>query len=513
MTEEIVMENPRKWWVLFGSGIMIMLINIDSTIVNLGLATIANSFKITLEQAQWVINSYLVTTAIFFVVGGKLSQLHGKRKIFLIGTALFFTGSLIAGTALNYHMLITARLLQGLGFACTLSLALVISSDAFPPSQKGLALGITVTLTGLGQALGPTLGGAILHYLNWHWIFLVNLPLCLLSYGLTIWAYPADHPTEHGHKLDKLGVVMMATVIVCILMANNNLHSWGLLSTEYLLLMGIGFVLLIIFYFFEQTRSSPLMDFRLFHNQNFSLTNIIRCIYMYSWSMLLFLVPLFLQNLLFLSPMQTGLWMLLMTLMLGIVSPITGKLTDRIGFKLPMLASMLFSVFSFGILAASDLNQLSWLIGLMLLIFGIGTGLHIPSSVNGIIMSTNQRQRGLGVGIFFTIAFIGSTMGVALSGAQINWFANKDFLSLVQHSGLQLSQQQLTALSQVVNGTHNIHIYQHLLGPELFQQLTTFSKLSFIHGFKVVLLTNALLSMVGAILCFFVQSPTQHHNN
>lgn len=490
----------KKWFVLLSTGMMIVLVNFDATIVNLALATIAKTMTITLTQMQWVINIYLLCAAILFVVGGRLAQIYGKRRIFLVGVGFFFLGSLIAGSSNLYSLLLAGRFLQGIGFAFTLGLSLVMTLESFPPKQRGLAVGVSITLTGTAQALGPTIGGVILQWLSWHWIFLMNLPLCLLSFFMTRWAYPPDKPTHSHEQIDKTGVFILCLSLGLVLTAINNIHIWTLLSS--LTLLAIGLILLVFFYFFEKKQPTPLVNFSLFSNRNFTLSTLIRIIFMYGWTMLLFILPLFLQNIQNYHPLAAGLWILCMSIMLGIVSPVAGLFLDRIGFQIPTLASMILAGICFLFLCFISADDSFWLFATTLFLYGIAAGLNIPSTFNGVMVSVEKSVSSLAVGMFFTLTFVGSSLTVALSGVQLNWISSSKLHLELEKLHAHFSQAQMESLNQLANGTQNMSDFKHAFSPDQLNVLSQITKSSFMQGFHSLTLVNLLLTLIGIGLCF-----------
>ncbi len=490
----------KKWLILFSTGIMIVLVNLDTSIVNLALATIAKTMDISLPQMQWIINIYLLCAAILFVIGGRLAQIYGKRRIFLIGVSFFFLGSLIAGCSNAYPLLVAGRLLQGVGFAFTLGLSLVMTLESFPLNQRGLAVGISVTLSGAAQAIGPTVGGIILQFFSWHWIFLLNLPFCLLSFFLTRGAYAADQPTHSQEKIDLAGILILSLGLGLTLTAINNLHLWSL--TSFILCLICGATSLIIFYFFEKKQAHPLINFQLFCYRDYNLSSILRVIFMYGWSMLLFVLPLFLQNIRHYNPVITGLWMLCMSIMLGIVSPITGVFLDRIGFEKPMLLSMLCSAICFMLLCFVDASHAFWLLAIALFLYGIATGLNIPSTFSGAVASVEKSMGSLAVGVFFTLTFLSSSFGVALNGAQLNWLSYQKLQEQLSNAHFTFSEKQADYLNQFSNGTQNIENFKHAFPAEQFTQASQLANTSFVHGFHSLMIINFVLSLIGVGIYF-----------
>lgn len=492
----------NKWWVLLGTGIMIMLINLDATIVNLALAAIAEDLSISMVKIQWIANSYLISAAIFFVIGGKLTLTYGKRRIFLLGTTLFLVSSLLAGITNNYTLLIIARVIQGIGFAFTLGLAIVMSAETFPDHQKGLAVGISVTLTGVAQAIGPTIGGLILSFLSWHWIFLINIPLCILSYYLTVKHYAADTPSHPDEKLDVIGSILLAICLALILTALNHLADWGVSSWPFILTMTVGLLTIPLFYWYESTIKHPIMYFSILNNRNVSLSIFIRMVFMYSWAGMLMIIPLYLQNILNFSPMRAGVWMLVMSFMLGIVSPIAGRFMDQIGFQKPVALSMLLAAVSFYLLSLCTADHSPRLLGTALFLYGICIGLNIPSTLNGVMVSVPKELSSFAVGIFFTFTFIGSSLGVALSGSHVNWLSNTSIETLISKENLFLNAEQLQNVTQAANGTHNIFHYLDSFSTSQAEVISKSVYLSFIGGFHWLMLSYVALSLVGFLACF-----------
>jgi EmrB/QacA subfamily drug resistance transporter len=496
-----------KWWIFVGAGLMIFLVNVDATIVNLALAKIAKSLHTDLAQTQWIINAYLFTTAIFFIVGGKLSDSYGTKPIFLIGTIFFGIASLIAGLAPNIDLLIIARLFQGIGFAFTLSLALLMISSSFPLQQRGFALGLAVTLTGLGQATGPTIGGIILHILNWHWIFLINIPITLASF-LIIYNFAKRTLQLHEKPhIDYLGVILFGAAILTLLLTFNVLtHS---VVNIPLFFSGIlaSLFLLFIFYFQERKTKNPLIDFNLFSQRNYSLSLAIRFFFMYIYGTFLFFIPLYLQNILGFNALSAGLLLLFYSACYGLTAPIAGLWADKVGYRFPIIIASLLCFAGFVFLSLITPKSSIFLVLFGMMFFGIASALLIPCTVNSTLSSLPQKSAGEGLGMFFTIAFIGTAMGVAISGVQLNFVSWHNFLKLLPH--FSISNTASIALRHTINGTQSIDTLSPYLARNELNSLVPFVKQSFLKGFVNVMILNAILSLLIAILSITLKSEQQ----
>lgn len=493
-----------KWWIFLGAGLMILLINIDATIVNLALAKIAKNLNANLAQIQWIINAYLLTAMIFFIVGGKLADNYGFTRIFLIGTAIFSLASAVAGIAPNIEILIVGRLLQGVGFAFTLSLALIMISNAFPAKKRGLALGLAITLTGLGQALGPTLGGVILNELTWHWIFLINIPITFFSFIIIFLKLPTEQ-SKKERSLDYEGIILFGAAIVVLLLTINQLTAHQINLVFVLIGLIISFILFIIFYFQEIKKHNPLINFRLFLIRNYSLSIGIRAFYMYIYGTFLFFIPLFLQNLLGFSPLITGLMLLIHSSIFGICSPITGILTDQVGYRIPIITSAIICSIAFLLLTLITSSSSIYLILTAFVLFGLSASIMIPSTVNSTLSALPKSTAGEGLGMFFTTAFISLSLGIAISGVQMNFVGWSTFTKAMKSMKLTLPLSKLEILHAMTNGTKSIHLLPLYFTHSESFRLIPLVKSSFISGLTNIMFVNVILAILITWMSFLLK--------
>ncbi len=493
----------NKWLVLIGTGLMIILANLDTSIVNLALAPISQSLKIGLEDIQWILNSYFLSAAIFFIICGKLAYIYGKKKIFLVGVVLFLISSIVASYTDNFVALIVARIVQGIGFAFTVCLAVVMTTESFSPEHRGFAAGIIVTITGVSQAIGPSLGGIILKYMNWHWIFLINIPICLISFIVTNKSYP--HDNGHTAKFPLHSSYLMSVGLFLILLACNQWQSWGFISPKFIACLCIGIILTTIFIKLQHRLEHPLIDINLFYNRNYVLTMVIRAIYMYGWVTLLFVLPLYLQNIINFTPLQAASWLLAMSVTIGMFSPFVGRILDRIGFKIPILISLILSSCSFIFLLFLTLQNSWWLLPLALFCYGISACFNVPSTMNAIITSTTTHQRSMGVGMFFSFTFITASFAVALCGAQLSIFSGNTLSHLISNTHFIISDSQFGLIKLAANGSQNFKNLHLILPPQMIIKIQPLVIQSFLHAMNYVISTCLLLLATASICCLFLK--------
>ena len=497
----------NKWWIFLGGVLIIFLVNIDATIVNLALASIAKTFHTNLAQAQWVINSYLLTATIFFIIGGKISDIIGQKKVYLLGTILFAISSLFAGLAPNLSILIFTRLCQGIGLAFTLSLALLMISNAFPKNQRGFVLGLSVTITGLGLATGPTLGGAILDMLNWHWIFLINVPIAGLSFIIIFISYNSKKPIVND-KIDYLGALFFGIALASFLTTLNTLASLQL--NFFLLVLGllISVIFFVLFLYRELKVEFPLINFDLFSRRNYSLSIVIRFLFMYTHGTFLFFVPLYLQNILEFSPLFAGLIILVYSSVFAISSPLAGILCDQIGYKNPIVVSSIIGSLSFFVLLFIGPSHTLYLTLLGLALFGVSGGIFIPSTVNSTISSLPKEKAGEGIGIFYTVAFLGTSLGVISSGTLMSLTTNHLLLVNLNPNILKLLKPaQLDLLHRVANGIQPLSKLKDIFNQNNLEIITKITHYSFEKGFINIMLCNFALLILVTILSIYMKKP------
>jgi len=491
-------DTVRKWFILMSTGIMIMLVNLDMTIVNLSLAEISLFFNASINSAQWIIVGYLLSTALSFIIFGKLADNFGRKRIFLVGVVLFTFSSLLAGLTNNFPLLIMARFVQGLGFAASLGLSVILIVSAFPSNKKGYAVGLAITITGLSQAIGPTIGGIVLQHLNWHWIFLLNVPLGIISFIGSLLFLPKDASVNsNGFPIQFYNSFLFLCGLGLVLFSLNqaSVLSWS----EFLSLLFIGFVILFLFIHNCFNSEKPLVDLELLVNHNYLCIVLLRFFFMIAMSSLLFIIPLYLQNILNYSPIKSGGVLLIMTFFVAISSPITGKLLDAIGFIHFFWSSFVFMFISALLMLQYD-DHISLLsLSGALICFGLAVGIHNPSSMNGVLLQIPKDKYGTGVGMFFTFAMIGATLGIALTGWLMHVFS-KIYIDRSTIFVTRLPENLHNQILKAATGTVNIKDIH--LSNDQFYLYKNIILSAFIHGFHAALMALAFIMFLSILLAW-----------
>lgn len=458
------MSTAKLWSIFAGLALVVFMLDVDMIAINLALPTIAHYFSLTLSQSQWLVNGYLIAAASLMIFSGRLADNIGARQVFIRGTFGFFLTSLLVGLAQTAEMMIAARLLQGMCLAFTLPIAAVLIRQIFPPQQTGFAVGMIVAIAGIAQSLGPTIGGFIIHTVGWRWIFLINLPLCLLSYSLVSQLEPST-PKEKI-KIAYSHAFFLIVALVSLITTLNQAPTWGLGSIKTLSLMFIAIITMGIFIQLNRSSKAPLLDNQLFQDTSFILVNVVRLFVMMIYLSLLFTLGILLQAILPYSPLHAGLILLAMTLMFGALSIPMGRLIDKIGYYYPLIIAML--IFATGCLLLSKITLASSTayITSSLMLCGIAIAIMIPGTATALMHNTPKTVLGSALGFFFTNGFIGGSLGVALSGLLMRFFGGRDFPT------------------------------------EITQSLSSVAKTHFISGFSSLMLCWMLLAIFSSYLCY-----------
>ncbi len=424
-------EHSNKWRVLLAVSMGTFLATIDGSIVNISLPTLVTSFQVDFALVQWVALAYLLTVTTLMLGIGRLADIYGKKSIYLSGFVVFTVGSMLCGISSSIYWLIGFRVLQALGAAMVMALGMAIVTEAFPPYERGHALGISGTVVSIGIAIGPTLGGLIVQRLSWHWIFFVNLPIGLLGIWLVARYVPSLRPPG-GQRFDYGGAVTMCVSLLSLLLALTLGQRMGFGHRIVLLLAGNCILFLALFIFIELRSSQPMLDLRLFRSSLFSISLTTGFMTFICLSGTLLLMPFYAENVLGYTPQQTGLLMATVPVALGGIAPLSGSLSDRFGSRPITVAGL--GVLVLGFWAVSSLDAHTTTLGYVLRFLPVGIGMGMfQSPNNSAIMGAAPRDRlGVASGMLAVTRTLGQTTGIAILGAL---WAGRVF----QHAGERLA--------------------------------------------------------------------------
>ena len=394
----------------------VFLATIDGSIVNVSLPTMEKSFQTDFALVQWVVLAYLLTVTTLMLGIGRLADIYGKKPIYTAGFIIFTVGSVLCGLSPTIYPLIGFRVLQAVGAAMIMALGMAIVTEAFPPSERGRALGISGTIVSVGIAVGPTLGGVIVQNLSWHWIFFVNLPIGIIGTWMVVRYVPAFRPPG-GQRFDYWGALTLCISLLSLLVALTLGQRNGFGDSTVLLLIAAFVLFLVTFIAIELRMEQPMIDLRLFRSSLFSVSLTTGFIIFICLSGSLLLMPFYIQNVLGYDPQQTGLLMATVPVALGIIAPISGELSDRFGSRPITVAGL--AMLTIGFLAVSTLDAETTTLGYILRFLPVGLGMGMfQSPNNSAIMGAAPRDRlGIASGMLAVTRTLGQTTGIATLGA------------------------------------------------------------------------------------------------
>jgi EmrB/QacA subfamily drug resistance transporter len=428
--EETIRNNTYKWWVLVVVQSSILLVGIDSTIVNLALPTIAQELKVSVTLAQWVIAAFFITTALSLPAAGRLADMLGRKIVFVGGFAVFTLGSVLCGVAPNAEILIAMRVLQAVGGAALLANSNVITLAVFPHQQHGLAMGINGTVYSVGYALGFTLGGWFISALGWRSIFLINLPIGIFAIALGLVILIESRLTfekKYGQSFDYIGLMFSVLAIGGLMIGMEGWANHGDLNGLRLTLLLIGAVSLFLFILAELRSPCPLLDVRLFHIRLFSIGTFTRFLNNGIVASCSFLIPFYTQVALGFSPAQSGLLMLPFSLSLAFCGPLAGRLSDQFGARWMTSGAFLsggLALFWLSTLqpvppgASVDLTIAHVVLGMFFL--GAASGFFVSPNNSITLDAVPSHQTGAASGCLWCMSFLGAAVGTAFSAAMLH---------------------------------------------------------------------------------------------
>ena len=417
MKARLFTEENKKWWTLGAVAFGLFMMMLDNTIVNVALPAIARDLQIGISELQWVVNGYALTFAVIMLTGGKLADMLGRRRIFIVGLAIFTLSSLACGLATSPEMLIGARIVQGVGAALMNPATLSIITATFPPRQRGMAIGIWAGTAGMALAIGPLLGGIITQKIDWSWIFFVNVPVGILAIVVARLAIRESRDTSAEQRLDLPGLVTSAVGLFALTYGLIEANTYGWTSTRILTLFAVAVVALVAFVLLELRQRIPMLDLSLFRNSTFAGANLTMLLVALAMFGVFFFVSLYMQNILGYSATQAGASFLPMTILIVLLAPIAGKLTDRIGGRWLMGGGMILVGISLVVFSQLDRGSNFWDIFPGLIVGGMGMALTMTPATSVAMGSVPVDKAGVGSAVLNSMRQVGGSLGIAIMGA------------------------------------------------------------------------------------------------
>jgi EmrB/QacA subfamily drug resistance transporter len=413
----MTMDSRTRWLALYVLCLGDLMIVLDGTIVNVALPSIRDDLGFSQTSLAWVVNAYLLTFGGFLLLGGRLGDLFGHRRLFLIGISLFTLASLGCGVANSQGFLVAARAVQGVGGAIVSAVALSLLMTLFTEqADRAKAMGIFGFVLSGGGVIGVLAGGILTDVLNWHWIFLVNLPVGVAVYVLSLRLLPTAHGPAASGRVDVAGAITVTASLMLAVYAIINGNEEGWTSAQTLGLLGCAAALLAAFLVIEARISSPLMPLGLFRNRNVSTANVLGVLMAAGMFAYFFFSALYLQLVLEYTPLEVGLAYLPGTVVWGASSfLLSERLVMRFGIKTPLLGGMALMTVALVLLARTPVDG-NWAIDILpaTMALGLGAGVAFNPLLLAAMSGVPQEQAGLASGVVNTAFMMGGAVGLAV---------------------------------------------------------------------------------------------------
>lgn len=390
---------------------------LDTSVVNAVLPVISQDFGADVALIEWVVTVYLLVVSGLLLSFGRLGDLRGHKPVYLLGFFIFILSSALCGLSPSAYALIGFRGLQAIGATMLAANSPAILTKNFPARQRGQALGMQATMTYMGLTVAPSLGGWLTDAFGWRAVFYINIPVGLLALALSWRFIPVDTPSTQEENFDLPGAFVFLTGLVTLLLGLNQGHAWGWTSPSIIGLLVAALVLLVTFVILELRRANPMLDLTLFKHPTFS-ASVASAVFNYICVFtIIFLLPFYLLEGRHLTPSQAGLILTAQPIIMAIVAPISGTLSDRIGVQIPSVFGM--AILGVGLFLLSQLNAQSptQAIVLGLAVSGLGTGIFISPNNSALMGSAPRHRQGIAAGVLATARSVGMVLGVGLAGA------------------------------------------------------------------------------------------------
>jgi EmrB/QacA subfamily drug resistance transporter len=495
--QRLVTEQNSRWWTLGAMCFALFMVMLDNTVVNVALPSIQRSLHASLSALEWTVNAYTLTFAVLLVTGGRLGDIFGRRRMFLFGVVVFGLSSAAIGFAPSDTALVLFRAVQGIGAAFMMPATLSIITQAFPAEQRGTAIGTWAGVSALALAIGPVIGGFLTQQVSWRAIFFINPPIALIATAVTLFAAHESRDETVDRTVDFAGIVTLTVGLTALVLALVEGNSWHWGSVRVISLFALAAGALFSFVRIERRVKAPMIDFAFFRSRTSLGANLVGFLVTFAMFAQFFFVTLYMQNILGYSPLQTGVRFLPSTLVIIVMGPLAGRLTDRVGAR-PLMTLGLVIV-SAAIAIQSRLTVHSGY-GLLLpgfVLMGIGMGLVMSPMSTAAMNAVDRTKAGAASGVLSMSRMVGSTFGVAIMGALVATIGRSKIDQSLPH--VPSATRAAIANSLGSGGT--------ITGHHTTPQIVDATREAFVSALSTGLTIGAVVTLAGAVLAWMLIQP------
>lgn len=484
-------------WVLVATILGSSMAFIDGTVVNVALPVLQANLNATVADVQWVVEAYSLFLAALILVGGSLGDAFGRRRIFSIGITLFAVASACCGFAPNVTLLIIARAVQGIGGALLVPGSLAIISASFDTEQRGRAIGTWSGFTAITSAIGPVLGGFLVQYASWRWVFFINIPMAAIVLLVLFWRVPESYGEHNTERLDWLGALLATLGLGAIVYALIQAGSQGLGDPFILTTLGVGVIALVVFVLVELRVKAPMIPLGLFRSRTFSGTNLLTLLLYAALGATLFFLPFNLIRVQGYTPTAAGAANLPLIVILFLLSRWSGGLVSRYGARLPLIIGPIIAAAGFALFALPDIGGSYWTTFFpAVIVLGTGMAIAVAPLTTAVMGAVDARRAGVASGINNAVSRTAGLLAIAVLGIVVLAAFN---ISLDGH----LATLHLTPAIQSAIDVQRIKLIDIQIPAGVSAQTHTALEHaiaeSFVTSFRLVMLIAAGLALASAV--------------
>ncbi|NPA53181.1 MAG: DHA2 family efflux MFS transporter permease subunit [Aquificae bacterium] len=476
---------------------------LDTTIVDIIVPKITAPLKTDLYGVQWVITAYMIASATALILSEWLDKVIGLRKVYIAGVSLFTFASFLCGQAQNLEFMIFSRILQGIGEAMIMATAQTILFSVYPPEKKGIAMGIFGLGVSFAPAIGPTLGGYITEYLQWRWVFYINIPFGILTIFLALFYLPETSFLRKKEKLNFISFFFLSIFTISLLVLLSKGQQLGWFMSDTIVYLAIISVFSFLFYILSELLSKkPLIDFSIFRIKEFTIGILVYFLILgFSMYQIFYLLPIYFENLKHLTTFQAGLHILALAFFIALFSPIAGILSDKWGEKKVLYISTVLYLFS-SLYVLPKLNYYtpSFQAALMTIPLGISMGMFF-APVTTLALRNLGEKTSLGTGLMHYVRFVGGSFGTAIA-------TNELYKNTYEHFEGIVSMQNYSYVSyflEKIKAFLSLYVSPDILEKKAKVILYKIQELhSFSFSFQDTFFTAGLFGLIGSIPVFYM---------
>ncbi|MEZ5115850.1 MAG: MFS transporter [Candidatus Nanopelagicales bacterium] len=489
-----------RWQTLTAMVAAAGIVQLPTAAIVVALTTIHQEFDTSLAELQWTVTAFYIPFSAFLIVAGQIADVFGRKRALLSGCALFALGSAASMVAPDTPVLIAGIAVSGIGGALLMPSSMALITQMFTGASRGFAIGMWGAATELVSGIGVLVGGVLTGALSWRWIFGVDLVVAVLIAALAARWTPESRNPDAVRRVDVAGAVLSVTALTALTLALIQGAAWGWSSPAILVLFGLAVVLAAAFTVVERRSTNPMVDFSFFRHRNF--TGAIATVFVidFSFGSLLFFLPLYLQEMLGYSPVETGVLLLPLTGLMVIASPIGGRIAGKVGPMPPIVGGLLLMSASVFWISTMDVQTTYADLWLPTALMGFGIGVALTPMNLAAMNAVPQNHAGSAAALLVTLSGLGATLGVAVTGALFNQLQASNTVELVGRTGITITSDQAQTLDGVLAGAPSAQKALDAIAGTRAAPVTDALREAFVSALGTSLKLSATLVLLGAVI-------------